>query len=112
MRGLTLNLGLVSRAARQGPGDAGKLITDESLYKDMRTLSAELKSTAGSLGRVMKDVEAGKGSLGKLVRDESLYDEARLTHRGARRHERVKDALGGFKSVSAQLSDGKGPWAS
>lgn len=99
----------MSQQLAKGQGTLGKLIADDSLYHDMRSLTADLRGTTGTLNRMMKDVDAGKGTLGKLVRDESLYNEARQTLTEARAAlGGVKDAVANFKSVSAGLTEGKG----
>jgi phospholipid/cholesterol/gamma-HCH transport system substrate-binding protein len=106
----------VSQQLAKGQGTLGKLITDDGLYRDMRSLTADLRGATGSLNRMMRDIDAGKGTLGKLVRDESLYTEARQTlgeARAAMSEGRaalsgVKDAVASFKSVSAGLAEGKG----
>jgi hypothetical protein len=107
--GTAISMHLLESACITEYRELGKLISDDSLYKDLHSLSADLKSTTGGLARIMKGVEAGKGSLGKLVRDESLYNEARLTLTEARAAlGGVKDAVANFKTVSAGLSEGKG----
>jgi phospholipid/cholesterol/gamma-HCH transport system substrate-binding protein len=53
---------------RAGKGTLGRLITDESAYREMDALLA-------SAGRVARAVETGRGSAGRLINDRRLYDE-------------------------------------
>ncbi len=84
---------------RSGRGTAGKLITDEALYTDLRDLIAAVEQVArgvnngkGSLGRLMNDptmaksiegslanlevvmgrIKAGEGTLGRLLADDAM----------------------------------------
>lgn len=53
-------------SARSPKGTLGRLMADDALYEDLRTVMADLH---GVLGRI----EKGEGTLGKLVSDDSLY---------------------------------------
>jgi phospholipid/cholesterol/gamma-HCH transport system substrate-binding protein len=53
---------------RAGKGTLGRLITDESAYREMDALLA-------SAGRVARAIETGRGSAGRLINDRRLYDE-------------------------------------
>lgn len=64
---LTRRLEEVTRRALAGEGSLGRLITDETLYR-------ELSSLSGSLARVLERAAGGEGSLGKLLTDDRLYD--------------------------------------
>ena len=115
VRSITLGL-------TQGEGTIGKLIKDDTLYRDMRTTVAGLKNTVGelregqgTLGKFLKDdslylesqktltslqkvagkIEAGEGTLGKLVNDETLYNEA-------------KETIANLNQASQKINDGKG----
>ena len=100
------NLEAMSAKVREGEGTLGKLITDDTVYKEAKEAMASLHRVAlriekgeGSLGkiltddtvyndakeavaslrRIMESVEKGEGSLGKLMTDETLYQEATKT---------------------------------
>ena len=88
-----------------GEGTLGKLLSDDSVYKDVQTIAANLKELSqrladgqGTLGKLLskddtlyKDLsqtavslknitarlEKGEGLLGKLLTDDSLYTEAK-----------------------------------
>jgi phospholipid/cholesterol/gamma-HCH transport system substrate-binding protein len=51
---------------RAGKGTAGKLFTDEQLYRDLNTLLA-------SADRLVTQIHRGKGTLGQLVNDPAAY---------------------------------------
>lgn len=51
-----------------GDGLLGKLVSDEELYADVRSFSADLAAT-------MAHVRQGRGTLGRIVIDEELYAE-------------------------------------
>ena len=52
---------------RRGEGTAGKLLTDDSLYKRLDQLTARLDT-------LTTDLSEGKGSAGALLKDKQLYD--------------------------------------
>jgi phospholipid/cholesterol/gamma-HCH transport system substrate-binding protein len=53
---------------RAGRGTVGKLVTDESLYREFTAL-------LGSAEGVIAGINRGQGTLGKLARDEAAYRE-------------------------------------
>jgi phospholipid/cholesterol/gamma-HCH transport system substrate-binding protein len=88
----------ITKGLQGGKGSAGKLLTDDSVYKNLNeslaslnSLLADLQSGKGSAGMLMKDptfakklndvvsqaddlmtqVNQGKGTLGKLVKDDT-----------------------------------------
>ncbi len=94
----------VSEQVEKGQGSLGKLVFDDSLYKNANSAVRDLQSMAsfaasgqGSLGKlllnddiynrasasvdklggIIDDVRGGKGSLGKLIYDPALYDDSR-----------------------------------
>ncbi|HBD10362.1 MAG TPA: mammalian cell entry protein [Syntrophobacteraceae bacterium] len=56
----------------RGEGTIGKLVYDDTLYKDMRITMTGLKDT-------MTQINEGKGTLGKLIKDQDFYDETKKT---------------------------------
>lgn len=56
----------------QGQGTIGKLIKDETLYRETTTAMANLRE-------IMEKINRGQGSVGQLVNDESFLDNAKLT---------------------------------
>ncbi len=55
-----------------GQGSLGKLVKDESLYK-------ESSSAMGSLREILEKINRGYGTMGKLVNDDTLYKNVRTT---------------------------------
>lgn len=68
----------VSKKLEKGEGTLGKLINDESLYKELKQISTNLKD-------ITARIERGEGTLGKLLKDDSLYVEAKKTLRSVNR---------------------------
>lgn len=68
----------VSKKLERGEGTLGKLINDESLYKELKQISTNLKD-------ITARIERGEGTLGKLLKDDSLYVEAKKTLRSVNR---------------------------
>lgn len=64
---LTRRLEEITRRALAGEGSLGRLITDETLYRRLTSLS-------GSMSRVLDRAAGGEGSLGKLLADDRLYE--------------------------------------
>jgi phospholipid/cholesterol/gamma-HCH transport system substrate-binding protein len=79
----------------KGEGALGKLITDETLYRDAKEVVEKVKETAETLKNVSEKIERGEGTLGKLVQDESLYTEA-------------KETLQSIKGMAAKIEKGEG----
>jgi phospholipid/cholesterol/gamma-HCH transport system substrate-binding protein len=55
-----------------GQGTLGKLLKDETLYRDTTESMTNLKE-------ILQKINRGQGSVGKLVNDESLYKNAKLS---------------------------------
>jgi phospholipid/cholesterol/gamma-HCH transport system substrate-binding protein len=62
----------VSQNVKEGKGTLGKLMTDETLYNDLKQSASEFKLFAERMNR-------GEGTLGKLLTDDKLYTEAEKT---------------------------------
>jgi phospholipid/cholesterol/gamma-HCH transport system substrate-binding protein len=56
------------RDIRAGKGTVGKLVTDETMYREFNAL-------LGSAEGVMAGINRGQGTLGKLARDDAAYRE-------------------------------------
>ena len=76
----------VSEKIEQGEGTLGKLINDESLYKEAKetvqsTKEAmqSAKEAIESVKGIAEKVEKGEGTLGKLMSDDTLVKEAEKT---------------------------------
>jgi phospholipid/cholesterol/gamma-HCH transport system substrate-binding protein len=60
----------LAREVRSGKGTLGKLVTDESLYKNAQALVTEVRGISGS-------IQQGSGTMGRLINDPEIYYEAR-----------------------------------
>lgn len=56
----------------QGQGSLGKLVKDETLYRETTTMMTNLRE-------VMEKINQGKGSVGELVNDRTFLKNAKLT---------------------------------
>ena len=65
--------------ANQGEGTMGKLINDESLYRNLDATLAETKVTMSHLQTTLEKVNTGGGSAGKLLNDPALYNSLNRT---------------------------------
>jgi phospholipid/cholesterol/gamma-HCH transport system substrate-binding protein len=67
---LASDLDGVTRDLKAGKGTLGKLMTDESLYRDAQALMGDARSLTSNIQR-------GPGAVGRLINDPELYYEAR-----------------------------------
>ena len=81
--------------ANQGQGTLGRVINDESLYKNLDGAVSETRSTMTRLRTTIDKINQGKGSAGKLVNDPALYDSLNKT-------------VSQLESISADIKAGKG----
>lgn len=81
--------------ANKGEGTLGRVINDESLYRNLDSAVAETKSTMDRLQTTIDKINQGKGSAGKLVNDPELYDSLNKT-------------VAHLESISADIKAGKG----
>lgn len=83
------SLKTASGRLERGEGTLGKLLSDESIYDEMKTI-------ATNLAAVSTNVREGKGTLGKLLSDDpALYDNLEKT-------------LSDVADVAARLKNGEG----
>jgi len=60
----------VTRDVREGRGTLGKLVNDETLYRDTHGLVRDVRGISSS-------IQSGRGAVGRLINDPELYFEAR-----------------------------------
>jgi phospholipid/cholesterol/gamma-HCH transport system substrate-binding protein len=65
--------------ANQGEGTLGRLVNDESLYRNLDTAVAETRLTVVKLQTTLEKINNGQGSAGKLLNDPELYDSLNRT---------------------------------
>lgn len=66
--GLVQEFTKLTASLMQGEGSLGKLIADDSLYR-------EVEGITSGLNKFVESMNAGKGTLGRLVVDDALYNE-------------------------------------
>lgn len=81
--------------ANNGEGTIGRLVNDESLYKNLDTAVAETRLTVVKLQTTLDKVNRGEGSAGKLLTDPSLYNSLDRT-------------VGQLENISRDLRAGRG----
>lgn len=82
------NIEIVTGKMASGEGTIGKLITDESLYQ-------ELKATMTNMKTITQKITEGEGTIGRLVNDGELYTD-------------VKATMSNLKDISTKVNNGEG----
>jgi phospholipid/cholesterol/gamma-HCH transport system substrate-binding protein len=65
--------------ANRGEGTLGRIVNDESLYKNLDATIGETKATMLKLQTTVDQVNSGNGSAGKLLNDPALYNNMNRT---------------------------------
>ena len=65
--------------ANRGEGTLGRIVNDESLYRNLDTTIAEAKTTIKRLQVTLDKVNNGEGTAGRLLNDRALYDNLNKT---------------------------------
>ncbi|MEP6850073.1 MAG: MlaD family protein [Acidobacteriota bacterium] len=65
--------------ANQGQGTLGRIVNDESLYKNLDSTVVEARQTMKQLQETIDGINKGNGSAGKLLKDPQLYDNLNKT---------------------------------
>ena len=65
--------------ANRGEGTLGRVVNDESLYRNLDQAVAETKDTMSKLQITLNKVNSGQGSAGKLLNDPALYNSLSKT---------------------------------
>lgn len=73
---------------RNGKGTAGKLFTDEALYREMEQFVA-------SAAEVTRQINSGKGTVGQLLNDPAAYNS-------------LKASLENLRATTARINSGQG----
>ena len=118
-------IGKLVKKIKKGEGTAGKLLTDEELYKntsefmksakktsdkaqkimdEFEGIGTETKETIKTIKKIVKKIDRGEGTVGKLIYDEELYNDARKTMKSAKvASENAKDVLGKMGEIKTWL---------
>jgi len=81
--------------ANSGEGTLGRVINDESLYKNLDATVAETKSTMTRLQTTLDKINKGQGSAGRLLNDPALYNSLNKT-------------VAQLEAISTDIRNGKG----
>jgi len=85
----------ILRKANQGEGTLGKVINDESLYRNLDSTLAEAKLSILKIQTVIDRIKKGDGTAGKLLNDPELYNNLNKT-------------VSQLEKISTDLRNGKG----
>lgn len=69
----------ILRKANQGEGTLGRVINDESLYRNLDSTVNETRATMLKLQATVDQINRGEGSAGKLLNDPALYNNLNST---------------------------------
>jgi phospholipid/cholesterol/gamma-HCH transport system substrate-binding protein len=89
------NLQNITQTIDQGQGTLGKLVKDDTLYR-------ETKETVVSLNQVVKSIEEGQGTLGKLAKDKALYEQTKEMM------EEAKNTFASLNQMARKIESGEG----
>ncbi len=81
--------------ANRGEGTLGRIVNDDSLYKNLDATLGETKVTIAKLQTTIDKVNRGDGTAGKLLNDPELYNSLNRT-------------VGKLESISNDLRAGRG----
>lgn len=81
--------------ANRGEGTLGRIVNDESLYRNLDATVNETRATMLRLQRTIDQVNRGEGTAGKLLNDPALYNN-------------LNTSVARLESISADLRRGRG----
>ncbi len=81
--------------ANNGEGTLGRIINDETLYKNIDSTVVEAKTTMSKLQDTIDRVNRGDGTAGKLLNDSALYDN-------------INKTVTQLEAISTDLRNGRG----
>ncbi|MEO6334263.1 MAG: MlaD family protein [Pyrinomonadaceae bacterium] len=81
--------------ANRGEGTLGRIVNDDSLYRNLDATVAETKLTVTKLQTTLDKVNSGQGSAGKLLNDPALYNSLNRT-------------VAQLESISNDIKSGRG----
>jgi phospholipid/cholesterol/gamma-HCH transport system substrate-binding protein len=74
IKSLSIPANEILSKANRGEGTLGKIINDESLYRNLDTTIAEAKTSIKQLQVTLEKVNNGQGTAGRLINDKELYE--------------------------------------
>lgn len=88
-------LNLVAGRLARGEGTIGALLSDDTAYRDLVAISADLRVLSAQAREMLAALERGEGTIGQLLRDDAIGNG-------------LRDVIGDVASVTARLRDGQG----
>jgi len=76
---LAVPMNEILNKANRGEGTLGRIVNDESLYRNLDSTVAETRDTMNRLQITLDKVNRGQGSAGKLLNDPALYNSLNKT---------------------------------
>lgn len=85
----------IAEKLSRGEGTLGKLINDDSVYKDFQAIGKDVREAAASFNEIAGKLKQGEGTLGKLLTDDTVYKD-------------VQKVAANLKEISDRLIGGEG----
>jgi len=85
----------VADKINRGEGTLGKLVNDDSAYKDLRSIETDIQRVTTNLKDITDKVAKGEGTLGKMIADDSVYTN-------------VQQIASNLREISDRLNRGEG----
>ncbi len=85
----------IAAKINRGEGTIGRLVNDDSVYKDVQSIAADIKDVTTNLKAVTEKVAKGEGTLGKLIAEDSVYTN-------------IQQVAANLKEISDRLNQGEG----
>ena len=95
IKSLSIPANEILSKANRGEGTLGKIINDESLYRNLDTTIAEAKTSIKELQRTLEKVNSGEGTAGRLINDKELY-------------ENLNKSVLQIESITSEIRSGRG----
>ena len=95
IRSATASLKVITAQIKEGKGTLGKLLTDDSMYY-------QLKDAIASINKIATNLNKGKGTLGKLLTDDTVYMQLKDTMAT------LKKTVNSLNVVADRLKNGEG----
>ena len=79
IRRLSVPANEILTKANRGEGTLGRIVNDESLYRNLDSTIADAKTTIKKLQITLEKVNNGEGTAGRLLNDKELYENLNKT---------------------------------
>lgn len=89
------NVREIAEKLNRGEGTIGKLINDDSVYKDLQAIGKDVREASASFNEIVGNLKQGEGTLGKLLTDDTVYKD-------------VQKVAANLKEISDRIVSGEG----